>query len=427
MLEATLIVLAIASAIIAWYVLSNRAKTVSAVATPLPAATKKAPVKTAKVDITKKSSSASSADASSSSRKTSDAVEGEHPLVIRHLRGHQGPITGISVGIDGRHIASVSEDESLRVWTVVDGQPNTHFARHNLKKGEHASAVALSADDTYVAIAVAETKSISIFGLTDDKKANTASLKLLHSFPTPHKAVITRLKFSSNSQFLVTQAAGANDLNMYVFSPKGAVLATLAVNQLVNYSVAVSDDSRFITAGSKIADAKIWEVTYPKDSSLREGEMPMTLPQKIELAMSLKGGKRGIADLAFGPPSSGLLVTGSVDGSFSEHLLNVRYQSREDPKTLRRTQTEFGAIDLIDVTTSGKQKEDESLIVLTSGATMQLWKSTLTAVSTPPQLLTSIPAPHKGRITHVEFARRGTKPLLVSAGENKSITLYRLP
>lgn len=385
---------------------------------PSPAA---APKKVAKVDITKKSPNAPSQPATT--RKSSDAEGiGDHPLVYRHLRGHQGEITGISLSADGRHLASVAKDEQLRLWTIVDGQPNTHFARVNLKKGDYATAVSLSGP--YVTIAIAESRQIHIYGVKEDRKAQTSSLTLLHTFPTPHRANITTLRMTSNQQSIITMAEGSNDLNIHVFSAKGAILATLPVAQLVNYTFGISSDDRFLAVGTKISDTKVYELMYPKSSS-KSSSGSSSAPEKVELVMSLKGHKRGVRSVAFG--SNGRILTASIDGAFAEHSLQVRYAQREDPKLKYRCVTEFDQLTHIDVTQTENSNEIP-LIAVASGPTVQFWRAH--DLQSEPTLLTTIHAPHKGNVTHLELNRPNTpdaKRFLVTAGENKSITLFSLP
>lgn len=422
------------------------ARPVSPGPSPSPQAAGAATKRAAKVDITAKSASA---------RKASDAAGGagsssggsdssaDHPLVLRHLRGHQGDITGVAMGHDGRHIASVAKDEQLRLWTVVDSEKNTHFARHNLKKGEFASAVALSSDSKYCLIAIAGTRQVQIFGIRDDGKTNQSFLQPLHTFPTPHKSDISCIRMSANAAFVVTLAEGAVDLNVHVWSVKGALIQTLSVAQLVNHSLAVSDDSRFIAVASKIADCKIFEVMYRKDAKGASGSGSASASaapavEKVELAFTLKGMKRGAKRLAFAAPASrALLVSASVDGSFYVHSLRARYAAHasvaQDPVLLTRTQTDFASgLDLVDVaplavTESASKALDEqpALVAVAAGPALQFWRSATPAQ--PPALIASVTHPHKGAITALEFSKRGSRTLLLTAGENKSITLWKLP
>ena len=411
------------------------ARPVSPGPSPSPQAAGAAPKRAAKVDITAKGSGARKAsDAAGTSSSGSDSSD--HPLVLRHLRGHQGEIMGVAMGHDGRHIASVAKDEQLRLWTVVDSEKNAHFARHNLKKGEYASAVALSSDSKYCIIAIAGTRQVQIFGIKDDLKTNQSFLQPLHSFPTPHKADITCIRMSANAAFIVTLAEGAVDLNVHVWSVKGALIQTLAVAQLVNHSLALSDDSRFIAVASKIADCKIFEVLYRKDA---KGGSAAPVVEKVELAFTLRGMKRGAKRLAFATPASrALLVSASVDGSFYVHSLRARYAAHasvaQEPVLLTRSQTDFASgLDHVDVaplpvaeSSASKALDDQpALVAVAAGPALQFWRSATPAQQ--PTLMASVSHPHKGAITALEFSKRGSRTLLLTAGENKSITLWKMP
>jgi WD40 repeat protein len=45
--------------------------------------------------------------------------------VWRHLRGHMGDITGIAFSGDGRMMLSCSKDETIRVWSLIEGEKST--------------------------------------------------------------------------------------------------------------------------------------------------------------------------------------------------------------------------------------------------------------------------------------------------------------
>ena len=47
-------------------------------------------------------------------------MTGEEPQL---LIGHQGPIWGVRVDPTGRFVASTSEDGTVRIWPIPDGQP----------------------------------------------------------------------------------------------------------------------------------------------------------------------------------------------------------------------------------------------------------------------------------------------------------------
>jgi len=427
MLPYIILTLVIAAAI-AFFLLKQSSSDKSKKASTHAAAPQPTPKqKVAKVDVTAKSSVSSSSRRSSDADPSASPVLADHSLVKRHLRGHQGDITGLAVSPNCRHIASIAKDEQLRLWTIVESEKNTHFARHNLKKGEYGSAVAISHDDTYVIMAVEQTKQIQIFGIKDEN--DQAFLKPLHNFPTPHKVSITTVAMASNLQFIVTMAEGASDLNMHIFTVKGALIQTLPVAQLLNYSFALSDDAKYLAAATKLSDTKIWHVDYKPAS---KGSAPGSAPQvdKVSLAMTLKGHKRGVKRLAFSSPASGLLVAASMDGSFTCHDIRVRWDAREDPKLLYRVQTNFSALDLIDITSQQEQNE-EAVIALTAGSTLQFWRappaaSSSSSSSLQPTLIAEIPQAHKGVVTHMAFNKKGRQQL-VTAGEGKTITIWNLP
>jgi len=396
------------------------------------AGAKEKPAKEKKVDITAKNAARKASDAAAA------APAADHPLLLRHLRGHQGDILSVAVGADGRHVASVSADETLRLWTLTDSDmKNAHFARHNMKKGEHGTAVAITADDQYVVVAIEPRHVIAVLAIKDERKPDgpqQSFLTPLREFATPHKQPITSLAVASNNSAVVTMAEGSTDLTVHVFSLTGTLLQSLPVAQLCNYSLAVSSDAHFLGLATKLPDTKLYEFVRRKDAKGAAAASSSTF-ERLEHAATLRGLKRGVKRLAFGLPSSGLLVSGGVDGAFCEHQLAVRGNVRsEDPKLMARTETGLPSVDQLDV----HEDEDAAsvdqrppLIALAQGATLQLWAGT--RGSKPAKLLAAVPAQqaHKGAVTALAFSRpppgSHARAVLVTAGENKTVSVWKLP
>lgn len=397
----------------------------------------------AKVDITAKSArkasdatgGAATPDAASSSSSASSSAE--CALIHRHLRGHTGEITGIAVSADGRHIASVARDEQLRLWTVVDSEKQAHFARHNLKKGDFGSAVALSADDSLVAMAVNDTRVVHVFAIADDRAKNSAYLNPSHTFATPHKHPITTMRFAPNGAFIATMAESSSDLALHLFTPKGSLIHSISVAQLVNHSFAISPDSRFIAAATKVADTKLWEICYAKGSKGSAIASGSASIEKVEPALSLKGQKRGLRALSF-TPDSHRIVAASVDGSWLAHDINVRYQMHEDARCVARVETgaagSAAGVERIDVAAPqgvDADPNDPLLVAMCFGSTLQFWRlDPIKSGAAPTSLVSSIPHAHKGAIHALEFNRPTTskqRTQLVTAGEGKTITIWNLP
>jgi WD40 repeat protein len=443
-----------------------------------------------KVDITAKSASSSSS--SSSARKGSDAAPAaDHPLLLRHLRGHQGAITSVAVSPDARHVASVARDEQLRLWTVVPDQKTAHFARHNLKKAEHGSAVALGPG--IVVVALEPRRAIAVLAIKDDVEKNQAFLTPAFEFATPHKQPITSLVLSAQGNVLATMAEGSEDLNVHVFSlslsangGSAKLVQSIPLAQLCNYSLALSLDGRFLAAGTKLSDTKIMELVYSgqhkgkgASSSASASSASSGAPtlERVEPATTLRGLQRGVRCLAFGLPESGLLVCASADGaSFTEHSLSAfsvaRGGMREQPRLLARTETGLSLATAAAAAAGGpvemhldvheEAPEVAPIIALALGSTLQLWAGSSAASSTSSnaaaaaaassssssssatgRLLVSIPPnqAHKGAVTALAFNKpslvssssaAGVPSLppprvLVTAGDNKTISMWKLP
>ena len=78
------------------------------------------------------------------SKVSSEAIQKEDKLV-RELRGHTGKVTSIAFSPDGRILASVSQDKTIRLWNVKEGS-----TMHVLRSYQNGivNSVAFSPDGT---------------------------------------------------------------------------------------------------------------------------------------------------------------------------------------------------------------------------------------------------------------------------------------
>jgi WD40 repeat protein len=182
------------------------------------------------------------------------------------------------------------------------------------------------------------------------------------------------------------------------------LLQSIVSAQLCNYFISVSHDSKFLALGSKLTDVKVWELHTKKS-----GEF-----DKAELAMTLKGHRRGVKCLAFGKQS---IVTASVDGAWREFDIAVRYQQKEDPKCRQTHQTSYTALECITTTPATSSTNQTPIVVYSAGSAMEIATNT-------GHILFSFPHAHKGTITALVFNEQGDK--FASVGE-KTITVWKVP
>lgn len=376
--------------------------------------------KAAKIDITAKHSSAATATGTTA---TTTAVSS---LLIRHLRGHQSGVNSVAMSSEGRHIASVSEDESVRVWVIEKGVSNVNFARHNFPKGAKGTAVAISNDGSSLVAASDDgrTRMVHVFTIEAKKNERGERTALLHptaAFATPHKNAITRVLILPRSAAVITFAAGT-ETSMYAFTLTGHALVNSDTKQLVNHDCAVSADGKLLAAATKLADTKVVEVVYSK--AVKGGSAGGAL-ERMEVAGSLKGQKRGVKSIAFAATEGvNRCYTGSIDGVLCVHDVGVRYAHKEDPKLLHTISTGLPSVDCLDTTAA--TADGSFFIVAAAGNTMQFWRAHAKSDAAP-TLVHTIPAAHKTFITALRCSHDASAQVVATSGDDRVVTLWRCP
>ncbi|KAF5318822.1 hypothetical protein D9619_010801 [Psilocybe cf. subviscida] len=183
--------------------------------------------------------------------KEPDAWE---PLVIQ-LHGHTDWVNTIAYSPDGKHLASGSGDETIRIWNAETGQQTLQI---NIEKMNAIFDIALSSDGQYI-ISGSSNDIVQIWD------ANTG----LEAFPPleGHTAVVFTVATSADKKYL---ASGSDDntVRFWDFQTK-ALLFKGEHQDTVNY-VEFSPTSKFLASASDDGNIKIWSMeTYKEVKTLK--------------------------------------------------------------------------------------------------------------------------------------------------------------
>lgn len=199
---------------------------------------------------------------------------------IHTFSGHEGlsaSVTAVAIAPNGQHIASGSEDKTVRLWDLATGkgvgvlQGHTQFVQ-SIAFHPHQSVLVSAGRDRLIKLWdwIAQREICSI---------------------AAHSQPINSVTFSPDGQWL---ASGSADKTVKVWSTNGEIISTFAAHRLAVNAVAFAPLAPLIASASADATLRIWHLEAAK------------------LVYILKGHVQAVRAIAFSPDGQ-LLASGGED------------------------------------------------------------------------------------------------------------------
>lgn len=219
---------------------------------------------------------------------------------VRVFKGHRFPIDSVAWSADGKTLASVSREKSLRVWDVTTGKQRWMTTIQL----DWAGVVALSPDGKIVAVGGFADGLIRLWSIETNKE--------LQSIKTPQQFVYT-LDFSPDGLSLAS--AGASGTIQLWEPTTGRLLNQLDTKTGLTNELAFSRDGRALVSGHNDGSVRLWEVATRKERACFEGH------RGAVRAVAISRDGRSIAS---GSDDTTILVWDATVGASPDAALSVR-------------------------------------------------------------------------------------------------------
>jgi WD40 repeat protein len=202
--------------------------------------------------------------------------DGTALLTIAGEIGHSGAVFGLCFSHDGESLISGGWDQTVRSWSVNDGEPLMRLEGH---RGA-VNSVACSPSGRMIASA-SHDRTVRLWRASDGV--------LLHAL-RGHTDAVFSVAFSPDGRLLAS--AGCDQVVRIWRSVDGALVHTLSGHQGAVFTVAFSPDGQFLASGDYNRSVRLWRIA--------DGV----------LLHELSGHNEGVTSLAFHPQGAALASAG---------------------------------------------------------------------------------------------------------------------
>jgi WD40 repeat protein len=171
------------------------------------------------------------------------------------LKSEDGPLWRVALNEDGKRLAVVTSNGSLRVWNTETRTSKDWVTEH----GKTAGSVAFSGDGKYLAIG-------DIDGIVWLQDARTG--KDVRSWAS-REGTVSELQFSGDGKYLAVGSAGSGDVRLWDVA-SGAVGPPLKSSDGYLQAMAFSRDGKRVATAGEHGTVGMWKVNPRSPEQISE-------------------------------------------------------------------------------------------------------------------------------------------------------------
>ncbi|MBS4028518.1 MAG: caspase family protein, partial [Ignavibacteriales bacterium] len=164
---------------------------------------------------------------------------------VRTFSGHKDYVSSVAFSPDGNYALSGSEDKTLKLWDIENGNEVRTFSGHK----DYVSSVAFSPDGNY-ALSGSEDKTLKLWDIKSGREVRTFS---------GHTHDVFSVAFSRDGNYALS--VGSYDANIKLWDiQNGREVRTFSGHTDFVNSVAFSPDGNYALSGSSDHTLKLWDI-----------------------------------------------------------------------------------------------------------------------------------------------------------------------